>query len=178
VSVHAAHRLSSSTRRHAEQRAPSGCVAPAGRWRDRLEGVVARLLAPRLERGLIAGDDPASSRLLARRAAQLATPRSRAALAHRLERLVWEAAAAPPPRRSRLTCAVPVADSEVRRAEPILRTIADRLSDERPINPVGLARVRTALVDGAGPLYTHPSSPGAVARWAQSTLRGLDDDVA
>jgi hypothetical protein len=76
---------------------------------------------------------------------------------------------------SRLACRA--AHDEVLLAEPFLIAIVERLRDGRPIWPVGIARVRATLTDGASLLYVQ-SAPGDLRRWAQRVLDELDDGFA
>jgi hypothetical protein len=115
------------------------------RWRDR---VVARVRTSALDRRLAAGASPESSVLLALHAARLCEPTERQVLARSLTRIV---AAADAPMVRRL--AAPVHRPAVQRARAELAAVAGRLVASGPVDVQGVARVRTLVADGTGPLY-------------------------
>jgi hypothetical protein len=85
---------------------------------------------------------------LAVHAGRLCEPAQRRQLARSLMRIV-AAADAPAGRRLR----APVSWPAVRRARAELAAVAGRLSATGPIDVHAVARVRTMLADGTGPLY-------------------------
>jgi hypothetical protein len=109
--------------------------------------VGARLRARALDRALIAGADPASSRQLAARVGQLTARASRAEVADGLERLAraldtgrrWSVN---PHRRAIAANADELAE------------LADLLRAAAPVYARGLAMLRALLTDGTGPAYT------------------------
>jgi len=115
------------------------------RVRDR---VLARLRASTLDRELAAGASPESNVVLALHAAHLCAPSERRLLAHSLKRL---AAVSEVPARSRLKA--PVCRTAVRRARGELDAVVDRLEASGPVDVRGVARIRSLLADGSGPLY-------------------------
>jgi hypothetical protein len=115
------------------------------RMRDRL---LARLRASALDDQLAGGASPESSITLALHAALLCGPSQRRVLARSLTRI---AAASETPRRSRLK--MPVCRSAVRGARTELNAVVDRLVACGPVDVRGVARIRSLLADGTGPLY-------------------------
>jgi hypothetical protein len=114
-------------------------------------GPVARIAATArsgaLDRALIAGADPASSRRLAARAARLTSPRHRRLLAEGLERLLQ--AAHGPQRR---WWAVAERGHLLDNAEEI-GSLAAVLRSDTPLYAPGIARLAQLLGDGDGPAY-------------------------
>ena len=115
------------------------------RWRDRL---AVRARASALDDQLAAGASPESSVTLALHAARLCQPSQRRVLARSLTRVV-ATADAPVARRLR----APVCRAAVRQARAELAAVAGRLTASGPVDVRGVARVRTLLADGTGPLY-------------------------
>ncbi len=107
----------------------------------------ARIHADSLERALIAGADPSDSQLLAARAAQLTSRRTRRRIASGLDRLVL--ASEGPQRRW----------WAVSRRAPLLANVtaigelAELLRLDTPLYARGLAIISRLLSDGSGPLY-------------------------
>jgi len=135
------------------------------RWWDRL---VARVRASALDRELASGASPESTVPLAVHAGRLCEPAQRRLLARSLTRIV---AASDAPARSRLKA--PVCRPAVQQARPELAALAGRLSASGPVDVRGVARVRTLLADGTGPLY-QPASPGRLRRELVAVLAALD----
>ena len=116
------------------------------RWRDR---VVVRVRTSALDRRLAAGASPESSVPLALHAARLCEPTERQVLARSLTRIV---AAADAPMVRRL--AAPVHRPAVRRCPaPSWRRLPVASSRRGLSTCEGVARIRTLLADGTGPLY-------------------------
>ncbi len=105
---------------------------------------------------------------LALHAGRLCRPAQRRLLARSLSRLV-AAAEAPAGRRVR----APVCRPAVRQARAELAAIAGRLSAPGPVGIHGVARVRTLLADGTGPLY-QSAPPGRLLRTLEEVRRALD----
>ena len=113
----------------------------------RLARLIAQARGGSLDRALIAGFDPAGSRLLAARALTLNSARSRASLASGLERLLEAAQGPPSMRRVR-----PQRDAVITNAVE-LRALAAALRGSSPIYARGVAVVDELLSDGTGPAY-------------------------
>jgi hypothetical protein len=101
----------------------------------------------RLDQHLARGVDPAVSKALELRSAQLL--RSRTELADRVTGVVEHARTLSAP----FTAEVPVRRADVRDCEEDLRSLARRLRDGQPIDVQGAAMTSCLLTDGAGPLY-------------------------
>lgn len=126
-----------------------------------LARAAARMRPWALDRALIAGGDPATSAVLAARAALLTSPRARAAIADGLERLV-EAAEG----RQRRWWAV--GDSEPLRTNAAeLRALALALRSHEPLYAPGIAILSQLLSDGDGPAY-HGGPAGLARRLAEA----------
>ena len=135
------------------------------RWWDR---VVARIRASALDHELAAGASPESTVPLAVHASRLCEPAQRLLLARSLTRIV---AASDAPERSRLKA--PICRRAVQRARPQLAALTGRLSASGPVDVHGVARVRTLLADGTGPLY-QPTPPESLRRELVEVLDALD----
>jgi hypothetical protein len=138
------------------------------RWRDRL---VARVRASALDHELAAGASPESTVPLAVHAGRLCEPAQRLLLARSLTRIV---AASDAPVRSRLKA--PVCRRAVQQARPELAALAGRLGASGPVDVHGVARVRTLLADGTGPLY-QPAPPEYLRRELAEVMDALDSFV-
>jgi hypothetical protein len=135
------------------------------RWRDRL---AVRARASALDDQLAAGASPESSVTLALHAARLCRPAQRRVLARSLTRVV-ATAEAPEPRRLR----VPVCRTAVHQARAELAAVAGRLTASGPVDVRGVARVRSLLADGTGPLY-QPTPPASLLHELAEVLDALD----
>ncbi len=135
------------------------------RMRDRL---LARLRASALDHELAGGASPESSIALALHAALLCGPSQRRILARSLTRI---AAAADTSRRSRLK--MPVCRSAVRGARTELDAVVDRLVASGPVDVRGVARIRSLLADGTGPLYRQ-SAGGRLRADFRAALAEMD----
>ncbi len=113
----------------------------------RLAGVLARVRAGALNESLIAGADPAASRLLAARAMQLTSTRSRASLASGVDRLLWSAQA--PVGRWRVR---PHREAVCANASA-LGGLASLLVSTSPLYARGVAMLERLLTDGTGAVY-------------------------
>lgn len=109
--------------------------------------LMARVRASSLNRALIAGGDPARSRLLAARVRQLTSARSRDALAGGLDRLLWSAQA--PAGRWRVR---PHRQAVCANASA-LGELAALLASATPLYAPGVAALEELLSDGIGPVY-------------------------
>jgi hypothetical protein len=137
------------------------------RLRDRLR---ARLRAAELDNALAAGASPESDVALALHAGRLCRPGQRQLVARGLTR-VAAAAGAPTPRRN----TVPVCRPAVQRARDDLQAVLDRL-DAGPVDVRGVARIRTLLADGTGPLYRQ-SAPDRLRHDLRAALAAMDPFV-
>jgi hypothetical protein len=146
-------------------------LLPAGALRRYpMEGLLARLLAPVLDRRLADGVDPADGPLLGARAAQLARRRSRRGTAAQWGRILDEVRLRPKP----LTHAIPLRTQQVADAAPELLGLVMRLRDEFPVSPVGVAQARRLLVDAAGPLFDRNAPRGDLRARISLILLELD----
>jgi hypothetical protein len=116
--------------------------------RTRPTRTLARLRAVKLNDELLAGGDPGGSRLLAARALQLTSPRSRAALADGLRRLLWRAQASAGP----LTVVRVQRDAVCANASA-LAELGSLLDSSAPLYAQGVAALERLLGDGTGPAY-------------------------
>jgi hypothetical protein len=116
-------------------------------WNDR---IVARLLAPWIDRELADGTTTWSTVAHAARAVQLTSTRSRNSLARSLEQLVERAEEPPTPFRS---AAIPPCREQVRHALPVILELASRLRDSAPVDAHGMAQLHQLLCDACGPCY-------------------------
>jgi len=133
--------------------------------RDRLW---ARLRAAALDADLAAGASPESSVVLALHAASLCRPSQRRLLARSLTRV---AAAAEKPTASRLK--TPVCGSAVRRARAELRAVIECLAADGPVDVRGVARIRSLLADGTGPVYRE-SAPDQLRNELRAALTAME----
>jgi hypothetical protein len=107
----------------------------------------ARVLPGALDKALIAGSDPSSSRWLAARAAALTARGSRAAIGDSLERLLEVAEGTP-----RRAMALRRGGHVVANASA-LRALAAVLRGTDPLYARGIAMANRLLTDGTGPAY-------------------------
>jgi hypothetical protein len=135
------------------------------RWRDRL---LVRVRTSALDRELAAGAAPESSVPLALHAGRLCEPAERRVLARSLTRIV---AAADAPMAHRLKA--PVSRPAVQRARAELAAVAGRLVASGPVDVHGVARVRTLVADGTGPLY-QSAPPECLRHELTEVLAALD----
>jgi hypothetical protein len=119
-----------------------------------------------LDRALAAGADPAASRQIAARTAQLGSTLMRTRIADQLERL---ALSADKP-RSRLRILPSRAAMLGNRSEML--ELADILRQDRPLYARGVAMLKVILTDGTGPAYTDQRG-GALARQLQVARASL-----
>jgi hypothetical protein len=106
-----------------------------------------------LDRSLAAGEDPAGSPDLARRARQLTSRRTRATLAASIRDLLD--AAEEPPRV--FSSPVPIQRHEILRERQMLLQVAAALDSEDELEPRGIALVDRLLIDGGSPVYMNGS---------------------
>jgi hypothetical protein len=118
--------------------------APALRSR-----ALATLRHAELDRRLADGADTTDDRELIVRAWQITRPSARERLATALDAILTDAER---PRRARGT-SVPICREEVAVARDEIVRLVERLRDQRPVRPRGVALARRLLTDGTGPLY-------------------------
>ncbi|HYB28152.1 MAG TPA: hypothetical protein VEF89_16165 [Solirubrobacteraceae bacterium] len=122
---------------------------------DRL---IARMLAPWLDRELAAGMRPSLSEAHAARAEQLAGERVRSAVARSLEKLLARAQR-PTPAAPKAT--IPLCREQVLAAAPLIASTASRLRSREPMDPCAVARLKILAGDRRGPCYVR-SRPDAL----------------
>ena len=149
----------------------SPILAPG--WRRRRkptleDRVIARMLAPWLDRELARGLAPTLSEAHAARADQLAGKRMRHGAARSLNRLIDRAEK---PRRGFLNPVVPPR-AEVREAMPLILSIRTRLHSGQQLDPQAIARLKSLLGDHNGPCYK-ANEPGALTVALQGILDAL-----
>jgi len=137
---------------------------------------------------LAAGNsDPAASQELRLRARQLTSKAGRDRLAGYVEELVREAHDRPSSFTTRtpfsltpltpfsFTTLTPQRRADVHRCTAELRSLAQRLRDDRPIELQGAAKVSRLLHDRTGPLYTSPrAAPFTLEHAVRSARQALD----
>jgi hypothetical protein len=125
--------------------------------------LLARCLAPRLDRKLADGARPEQSPALAARALQMTSMAFRRDLAASLRRI---AVAAPEAAAARGTPAASLTE---------LTELAGRLTAPGPVPARGVAIVAELLADGGGPLYRRagPDDLGTIIRLAAEALVGV-----
>jgi hypothetical protein len=130
--------------------------------------IVARLLAPSLDRQLAQGCSPESSRLLAARAQVLVSPAMRLALAQDWENLLVQAHRPPAMRDPR----VPLNRDCIVAYESEILEMLNALVAPLPAPARGTAMVSWLLSDGTGPLYGRRRSTelGTALREAMAQL--------
>ena len=148
------HRVPRSTRRHKPL------------WENR---IVARALAPRIDRELARGTPSWSTVVYATRAVHLTGTRSRCSLARSLELLVEHAEQ---PARLLRSAAIPVCREQVRDALAEIMASSALLRSGQPVDARGVAMLRAVLTDGGGPCYVR-SHPAALSGALQQVSRCL-----
>jgi hypothetical protein len=152
-----------------DQQSPDRLEALSDR---RLDSVLARLLAPSLDRKLAAGCPPESHRLLATRAQALVAPGVRRSLARTFEEVLEMGGR---PRRTRDRRISPCRD-RVLAAESDLRDLIASLTVPLPLPARGVAMATSLLRDGTGPLY-NPSSPSDLGSVVRAAVAALDPSL-
>jgi hypothetical protein len=102
-----------------------------------------------LDRSLAAGEDPAASSALSRRARQLTSRRRRAGLAASIRDLLDAAEEGP----RGFTAEVPIQRHAILRERQLLLQLANDLESDDDLTPRGIARVERLLIDGGSPVY-------------------------
>jgi hypothetical protein len=114
------------------------------------ERLTARLRSGTLDRDLACGVSPDASAPLELRAQALERMSARRELARTLRRLLAEADAQVPRRRSGV---VPIMRDTIRDASDEFRILIEHLLAPGPVSAQGVAQIRLLLQDGSGPLF-------------------------
>ena len=118
------------------------------------------LRAPRLDRALADGADPASEPSLRQRARRLTSWRTRRRLAKALE----DVERGP---------GLPVRHDQVLEARDLLSELTTALRSRERVSARGVLLARRIITDGCGPLYA-PNAPRSALRWrVWEALRAL-----
>jgi hypothetical protein len=118
------------------------------------------LRAPRLDRALAAGADPASEPSLGQRARRLTSWRTRRRVARALEELERGPG-------------VPVRRDQLGEARELIDELTSALRSRERVSARGVLLARRIVTDGCGPLYA-PDSPPAALWWrVWEALRAL-----
>jgi hypothetical protein len=121
-------------------------------------------------RSLAAGADPLARPELALRAAQLISPRERAAMARSLRRTLRDAHAS----RPTLGGPVLIRRGAVRHSEDVITAVIGRLEGPRPVSPRGMAQLQRLLTNADNsPLY-NDAAPDALRRAMSAVLCALE----
>jgi hypothetical protein len=134
-----------------------------------LTRVRARLEHSRLDAALAQRADPCKSHVLAHRAAQLTSGRSRKRMAAWIEDIL--ATAGRPPRP--FSAALEPDRDEVAAAEVLLTQVRDYLGSNAPVYATGVALLKDLLGDGGGPVYL-PSWPGELSHRLELIIAALE----
>lgn len=134
----------------------------------------ARLATFRLDLELAAGADPDSDPLRRRRARRLMRRSARRGLARSLERALRRAQE--PAQPPIFAGGVPLQRARVHECRRALVELADRLRDDREVDPQGVAMASVLLRDGRSPLYYRHASHTLLflARRARFALDPVD----
>jgi hypothetical protein len=138
--------------------------------------LLARGLAPRLDRQLADGTRPEASAILAARAMFLTSARYRRGLAANLRRMLVAAVPVAPDARLSARVArqphVPLRRDRISRSAPGLAGLAGYLAAQGPVPARGVAMVSQLLADGGGPLYrsASPEDLNAIIERASQAL--------
>jgi hypothetical protein len=142
-------------------------------WRRRTRwALLARWHAETLDRALAAGAGPYAGALIAVRAQQLTTARSRRQLAGGLARVRSDAAG----EFSGWTAVVAPDRHEVLGATGEIAALEQRLRDDERVDAAGAAMLRLLLADGTSPLYD-PVGAGSLARHLRAVAVALGPHV-
>lgn len=137
---------------------------------------MARARAPFLDGQLAAGRPAGTSRILALRAQDIASPAGRRELAQRWAHVLDQARRPPVPRTPR----APLCRDRIAAAEPEVRTMLAVLAGPLPVTARGAAMASSLLSDGTGPLHNRrsPRGLGPAVREATSQMRDLSAPCA
>ena len=136
---------------------PGPLARPRRRRKATLEDrLIARLLAPWLDRELASGTEPSISQAHAARADQLRGDSLRHAVAGSLDRLLDYARKSP--RSNRLTPTAPRCRDQILVAIPEILTAAERLRSGEPLDARRVAQLKVLVRDRTGPCYVRSRS--------------------
>jgi hypothetical protein len=142
--------------------------AASPQWRVRL-ALLAWWRASELDRQLATGASPATDTLLAVRACNITTRRSRGRIADGLLGALRSAGA----KRPTFTAAVPPHREEVRASRELLQVIADRVRAPAPVAASGMAMLHALLSEPDSPLY-RPECQGALTSHLHTAAAALE----
>ncbi|MDX6657833.1 MAG: hypothetical protein QOH62_2626 [Solirubrobacteraceae bacterium] len=118
------------------------------------------LRAPRLDRALAEGADPASEPELLARAGHVTSRRTR----HRIAEALEELESGP---------GIPVRRDQMREADELIAELVTALRARERVSARGVLLARRIITDGCGPLYA-PNHPPAALWWrVREALRAL-----
>jgi hypothetical protein len=133
--------------------------------------LLARSLAPRLDRKLAEGARPEATAALAARAARMTSMGFRRKIAASLQRIIAPAPASRPALPI-MTPHIPLCRERIRRSAPELAELAGRLVQPGPVPAQGVAIMSELLTDGTGPLY-HPACRDDLSAVIERAARAL-----
>lgn len=113
--------------------------------------LIARLRAGKFDRMLAVGVPAPEGSALAVHQARLTSAKEREGIARALRQSVLDAKSGGTPLSSR----IPVHADNVAEAADLIDAITLRLHSPRPVSARGMARLRTVLSDGLGPMYQY-----------------------
>jgi hypothetical protein len=142
-------------------------VAHRERRRDRL---LARLRAQALDEQLARGLSPDDGRARSVRAATLVSPRTRARIARRYERVLERAYEPVRMRDPR----VPIPRGRIVAAADLIREVVVSLRAQRPAPARGVAMASLLVQDGAGPLFDVRRAAPDLRQVLRGVVDGLD----
>ncbi len=136
---------------------PASVVTDGDAWvlrpRRFADRVLARAFGASLDRQLAAGRQPEESRLLAARAQDIVSLRSRQAAARNWNHLLQVAHRA----RGKREPARPIRGDRIAGAEPAIRELVRCLGAPLPVRAQGVAMASVLLTDATGPVYSQHS---------------------
>jgi hypothetical protein len=132
------------------------------------ERLASRARASSLDRQLASGRLPETSPLLALRAQSLVRPPHRQSLARCIQRILDDAARPTP----RLSPVISPPRRSLNNAADVLTRLVDCLCSPGPVSACGVAKVRTLLSDGTGPLY-YPADDTELRASVEEILQAL-----
>jgi hypothetical protein len=155
---------------------PSAAHDAAPKHERPWDRLLARALAPSLDRQLAAGRPPLSSQALAIRAREIVSPGARRELARRWANVLDQAGRRP----GSLSPRAPLRRDAVIAAEEDLREMIFVLTSGLPIDARGAAMASWLLRDGTGPLYNRSSRGelGAIVREMTRQMGSFADHPA
>jgi hypothetical protein len=129
---------------------PSRAIGHRRRTRGLEDRLVARMLAPWLDRELADGAEVPLSNAHAARAEQLISPHTRTAVARSLEKLLERAQT---PKRAAPIATIPLCREQVVGAAPLIASTVSRLRSGERVDARAVARLKLLIGDRRGPFY-------------------------